>query len=65
MWSRNVSKRLDPVKVDRLRVLWTGGLPPKILSDRLSIPKRTVFLYLKHFREVEGLVQRKNSQNEA
>ena len=61
-----MSKRLDTVKIDRLRVLWTrDGLPPKVLSERLGIPRRTVFLYLKQFREVEGLVQRKNRPDEA
>ena len=61
-----MSKKLDPSKVDRLRVLWTQiGLSPKVLSERLGIPKRTVFLYLKQFREVEGLVQRKNRPDEA
>lgn len=60
-----MSKKLDPVKVDRLRVLWVAGLAPTVLSERLNIPKRTIFLYLKRFREVEGLVQRKNRPDEA
>lgn len=61
-----MSKKLDPVKVNRLRVLWTrDGLTPKVLSERLGVPRRTVFLYLKQFREVEGLVQRKDRPDEA
>jgi hypothetical protein len=61
-----MSRKLDQIKIDRLRTLWcVCGLGPKVLSERLGIPRRTVFLYLKQFREVEGLVQRKNRSNEA
>lgn len=58
-----MSRKLDQTKVDRMRELWVElGLPPKLLSERLGIPKRTVFAYLKVFREVEGLCTTKKWQ---
>lgn len=51
-----MSKKIDQVRIDRLRALWLEyGFPPKVLSERLGLPKRTVFHYLKQFKEVEGL----------
>lgn len=61
-----MSKKLDPVKIDRLRELWEHyGLSPKVCGTRLGIPMRTVFAYIKQFREGEGRVPQRNRSEEA
>ena len=51
-----MGKRLSVEVIARMRVLATEtGLGPTIISKRLGVPERTVYVWLKKFREEEGL----------